>query len=554
MPRLSILLKSTAGLAVVVCFSAWSPGRALAALRTEMVPMRDGVKLATNVYLPDGQGPWPVVLTRTPYGKDGRFGENEAAPYLKKDYVRIVQDCRGRFASEGEYRAFIDDMDDGYDTIEWAAAQPWSTGKIGMTGGSAMGITTNQAAMSGAPHLVCGVVFVAHGSSYRYSGYPGGVFLKNLNEEWLRIQGVPPADVPRPIHRHYDDADRKRDMRHYYSQIKTPMINIGGWYDIFSQGNIDTFVGLQHEGAAPARGNQKLVMGAFGHGRLAGDLKYPGDASQRDAGLAMKWFDYWLKGIDNGILAEPAVRYYVMGDTQDPQAPGNEWRTAEDWPPKAEPTPYFLRAGGKLATAEAETAGDDSFVSDPRDPVPTVGGNNLLLPLGPMDQRPVSSRPDVLVYETEPLLAPVEIAGRVVAELSVSSDAEDTDFCVKLVDVYPNGYQALVLDQAFRLRYREGFEKARRAEPGKIYPIKVDLWSTALVFNKGHKIALHVAGSNAPRFEPHSNTWEPVASYDQAVKAKNTIYRRAGAASRLMLPVASASARPAAEKGAAGAN
>jgi hypothetical protein len=531
--------------------------QALAELQTVMVPMRDGVKLATNVHLPDGVGPWPVVLTRTPYGKDGRFAtESETTPYLKRGYVRIIQDCRGRFASEGEYRAFIDDMDDGYDTIEWAAAQPWCTGKIGMTGGSAMGITTNQAAMSGAPHLVCGVAVVAHGSSYRYSGYPGGVFLKNLNEEWLRLQGVPPTDVPRPIHRDYGEPERHLDMQHYYSKIKTPMINIGGWYDIFSQGNIDTFVGLQHQGAEPAKGNQKLVMGAFGHGRLAGDLKYPDDARNRDAELPMKWFDYWLKGIDNDVVKEPAVRYYLMGDGLDATVPGNEWRTATDWPPESTATAYYLHASGLLSKdAPTVEGGSDTFVSDPNKPVPTVGGNNLLLPLGPMDQRPVSNREDVLVYQSEPLTAPVEITGRVIAELVVSTDAEDTDYCVKLVDVYPNGYQALVLDQAFRLRYREGFDKPVRAEPGKTYPIKVDLWSTALVFNKGHRIAIHVAGSNAPRFEPHSNTWEPVANYDQAVKAKNTVHHQTGAASRLMLPVMKTSASPAAAaKGTAGSN
>ena len=543
--------------AVFLSLALGLPHQLFAELRTLMVPMRDGVKLATNVHLPDGDGPWPVVLTRTPYGKDGRFAaESEVTPYLTRGYVRIIQDCRGRFGSEGEYRAFIDDMDDGYDTIEWAAAQPWCNGKVGMTGGSAMGITTNQAAMSGAPHLVCGVAVVAHGSSHRYSGYPGGVFLKNLNEEWLRLQGVAPADVPRPIHRHYGEPERHLDMQHYYAKIKTPMVNIGGWYDIFSQGNIDTFVGLQHQGAEPAKGNQKLVMGAFGHGRLAGDLKYPDDSKGRDAELPMKWFDYWLKGIDNGVVKEPAVRYYSMGDPQDPNAPGNQWRTASDWPPESTETAYYLHASGMLSkdkpTAEG---GSDTFISDPLNPVPTVGGNNLLLPLGPMDQRPVSSRDDVLVFQTEVLAAPVEIAGRVLAELVVSTDAEDTDYCVKLVDVYPNGYQALVLDQAFRLRYHDGFEKPARIEPGKTYPIKVDLWSTALVFNKGHRIAIHVAGSNSPRFEPHSNTWEPVASIDQAIKAKNTVHHHAGAASRLTLPVTKVYTSDAVEdKEAAGAN
>ncbi|HEV3137842.1 MAG TPA: CocE/NonD family hydrolase [Pirellulales bacterium] len=525
---------------------AWGySAQALAEVMEVMVPMRDGAKLATNVFLPKGDGPWPVVLTRTPYNK-GSAADREAAEtgYTDKGYVRIVQDCRGRFASEGAYRAFIDDMDDGYDTVEWAARQSWSSGKVGMIGGSAMGITANHAAMSGAPHLVCNVVIVGHGSSYHYSGYPGGVFLKNLNEEWLRRQGVLPADVPRPIHRVYDDSFRTRDIQHYFATMKTPTLNIGGWYDIFSQGNIDCFMGLQYHGAEPAKGNQKLVMGAFGHGKLAGDLKYPENAGRlgADPDLSFRWFDHWLKGVDNGVERVPVVQYYVMGDTFDSAAPGNAWRTADHWPPKSDITPYYLHAGHKLspdapqANASAAEAAD-SFVYDPKNPVPTVGGNNLMLPLGPMDQREVSIRGDVLKYETDPLTAAVEIAGPVAAELSVSTDAEDTDFTVKLVDVYPNGYEALVLDQAFRLRFREGFEKMVKAEKNKVYPIKVSLWSTALAFNKGHKIAIHVSSSNSPRFEPHSNTWEPLASYDQSVKATNTVHHSAADASRLMLPV-----------------
>jgi len=516
---------------------------ALAEFKEVMVPMRDGVKLATNIYLPPGEGPWPVVLSRTPYGK-GKAKEREQgeSSYLKRGYVRVVQDCRGKFDSEGAYRAFIDDMEDGYDTVEWVAAQSWSNGKVGMTGGSALGITANHAAMSGAPHLVCNVVVVGHGSSYHYSGYPGGVFLKNLNEEWLRRQGVPPADVPRPIHRVYDDSFRERDIEHYYSKMKTPTLNIGGWYDIFSQGNIDCFVGLQERGAEPAKGNQKLVMGAFGHGKLAGDLKYPADAGRQDPELSFRWFDHWLKGVDNGVEREPAVRYYMMGDTFDPAAPGNQWRTTDQWPPKSEITPYFLNADHKLSTIAPPgdaSVGDlaDTFVYDPKNPVPTIGGNNLMLPLGPMDQREVSGRSDVLKYETDSLSSAVEIAGPVVAELAVSTDAEDTDFTVKLVDVYPNGYEALLLDQACRLRFREGLNRMVRAEKDKIYSVKVNLWSTAVVFNKGHKIAIHVSSSNAPRFEPHSNTWEPLASYDQAIKARNTVHHGPQAASKVLLPV-----------------
>ena len=500
-----------------------------------MVPMRDGITLATNVYLPEGEGPWPVVLTRTPYGKDQMYSAQREAKYPQAGYVRVIQDVRGRFKSGGKYRAFVDDMEDGYDTIEWAAKQPWSNGKVGMEGPSAMGIATNLAAMSGAPHLVCAYVSVAHGSGYRYASYPGGVFLQNLNEEWLRRQGVPPPEVPRPIFRDYSAEDKRFDMQTYLSKINVPMYNLGGWYDIFLEGNIDTFTALQRDGGEGARGKQRLTMGAFGHGPLSGDLKYPAEAGNLMGNEdTMRWFDYWLKGIDNGVMKEPPVKYFVMGDTMDKSAPGNVWRTASNWPPAATTTSYYLTAGGVLSTSKPAKAAKASYVYDPKDPVPSIGGNNLMMDRGPMDQRKVSSRKDVLKFETEPLKTPVEIIGRITAELAVSTDVADTDFMVKLVDVYPNGYEALVLDEAMRLRYRDGL-LPEKATPGKVYPIKVDLWSTALVFNAGHKIAVHVTSSNAPRFEAHSNTWDPVKSYDQAVKATNTIVL--DGRSKLVVPV-----------------
>ncbi len=535
-------LRVTSFVVLTLLSLLWSAA-ALASHQEVMIPMRDGVKLATNIFLPEGEGPFPVVLSRTPYNKGPAEKREQAEKqYTERGYARVVQDCRGRFASEGEYRAFIDDMNDGYDTLEWISKQPWCTGKIGMVGGSALGITANHAAMSGHPALKCNIVIVGHGSSYHNSGYPGGVFLLNLNEEWLRKQGVPPADVPRPIHRVYDDSFRKLDIAHYYDKITVPTINIGGWYDIFSQGNIDCFEGLEYRGAEGARGNQMLVMGAFGHGLLRGDLKYPKDSGPGNLDVQFRWFDRWLKGDANGVETEPAVRYYLMGDTFDEQAPGNEWRTADAWPPQSELTSYYLHSGGKLSTdkpAENASAAEasDTFTYDPKNPVPTVGGNNLMLPLGPMDQREVSSRPDVLKYETAPLEHPVEVVGRIATELFVSTDADDTDFVVKLIDVYPNGYEALVLDQPMRLRFRDGFNRMVKAKPGEVYPIKVDLWSTALVFNKGHKIAIHVSSSNAPRFEPHSNTWEPVKSIDQAVSAQNTVHHTAAQPSRLVLPV-----------------
>jgi predicted acyl esterase len=501
-----------------------------------MVPMRDGVKLATNVYLPDGPGPFPVVLSRTPYGKDQ--GRGDAESINKAGYARVVQDCRGRFKSEGKYVPWENDIEDGYDTLDWIAKQPWSNGKVGMTGGSALGITAHLAAMSGHPALKAAFVTVSHGSPYQNANYPGGIYLKNMREEWLRRQGVPPPDEPKPRIGYYDDDARRLDMRSYLSRINVPFYSVGGWYDIFSQGTIDTFTLLQEKGGPGAKGNQRLYMGGFGHRQLMGDLKYPPEAAGRPMADMIPWFDYWLKGIDNGITRQPRVKYFVLGDPMDKSAPGNDWRTADSWPPASTPTSFYLQPGGKLAAAPPSAAeGKLSFVYDPKDPVPTLGGNNLMMDAGPMDQRPVSSRKDVLKFETEPLKDPVEIAGKLLAELFVSTDAEDTDFIVKLVDVYPNGYEALVMDQGQRMRLRNGMFRPELTEPNRVYPIKVDLWSTALVFNRGHKIAIHVQSSNYPRFEPHTNTWDRLRSYEKSVKATNTVYCNARQASRLVLPV-----------------
>lgn len=503
--------------------------------REEMVAMRDGVHLATSIYLPLGEGPWPVVLTRTPYGKDAMYGPQTHKAYLAHGYVRVVQDVRGKFKSEGKYAAFVDDMKDGYDTIEWIAKQSWSNGKVGMVGPSAMGITQNLAAIAAPPHLVTAFVQVAPSSTFRYSNYPGGLFLRNLNEEWLKAQGVPTGDITRPVIRDYDEEARLNDLRAQVTHVNIPMYNVGGWYDIFEQGSLDSFMVLQTEGGPKARGNQKLMMGAFGHGVLKGDLKYPADAGNLNEGDTLRWFDYWLKGIDNGLMKEPAVRYYVMGDTFDKSAPGNLWRTADSWPPPATATSYYLTESHTLSTAKPARAGKLSYISDPKNPVPAIGGNNLMMDRGPMDQRTVSNRGDVLKFETEPLKEAVEVIGPISADLAVSTDAEDTDFIVKLVDVYPSGYEALVMDQGSRLRYQIQKGGAARPEKNKIYPIKVDLWSTSLVFNAGHKIEVLVQSTNSPRFDVHSNTWEPVKSYDQAVKATNTV--ALDGRSKIVLPV-----------------
>jgi putative CocE/NonD family hydrolase len=345
---------------------------------------------------------------------------------------------------------------------------------------------------------------------------------------------VPRPDGPRPTFQTYSAEPGPRDFRRYPDRITVPFFSVGGYYDIFEQGNIDAFEFLEAKGAPSIQGKNRLVLGPFGHGPISGDLKYP-DGISIGTVDPIPWFDYWLKGIDNGITKEPNVRYFVMGDTFDKSAPGNQWQNASSWPPKATATSYYLAPAHSLTAVQP--SGDDkvSYVYDPRDPVKTVGGNNLMLDHGPMDQRAIGSRKDVLKFETEPLKQAVEVVGPLSAELMVSTDAADTDFMVKLVDVYPNGYEAIVNDGAFRLRYVNGFDKQSRIQSGAPHKIKVDLWSTALVFNAGHKMAVHVSSSNFPRFERHTNTWEPLLSYDQSVMATNTVFLNGS--SRIVLPV-----------------
>jgi predicted acyl esterase len=499
-----------------------------------MIPMRDGVKLAAHVYLPDGPGPFPVILSRTPYGKD-RGSDHEL--YLKNGYARVVQDVRGKFKSEGKYVPWVNDIEDGYDTLEWIAKQPWSNKKIGMTGASALGITTHLAAMSGSLYLKAAYVTVSHGNAYANTT-PGGLHLMNMSDEWLKRQGVDVGNNPKPRLAYYDDDARRLDMKWSLAKINVPFYSVAGWYDIFQQGSIDTFTQLQKEGGPGAKGNQKLYIGGFGHRQLMGDLKYSPEAAGRPQADAIRFFDYWLKGVDNGIMKEPAVKYYVLGDTFDKSAPGNVWKTSDTWPPASNPTPVYLNAGNKLTLkAPIEKGMKVTYVYDPKNPTPTFGGNNLMMDAGPMDQRPASSRKDVVKFESDPLDHAVEVAGRVSAELYVSTDAEDSDIIVKFVDVYPNGYEALIMDQGTRLRLRNGVDKPTLVEKNQVYKVKVDLWSTAIAFNKGHKIAIHIQSSNSPRFEPHPNTWDPVKSYDQSVKANNTIHFGVGQESKLILPV-----------------
>ncbi|WP_411286698.1 CocE/NonD family hydrolase [Phenylobacterium sp.] len=515
--------------------------------------LRDGVRLAANVYKPAGRGPWPVVLSRTPYLKDGRRTDENPNPaeqlakqarrYTDAGYVFVVQDVRGKGRSQGFYSAFEHDIEDGYDTVEWAAAQPWSNGKIGMTGGSALGITANAAAMAAPPHLVTAYVVVAPADRLSYS-YPGGVLKDKDTIGWLKGQGVAEDVLAKTRSRSLDDVGWNRvAMTTNRKYIRIPIFNVGGWYDIFNGGSVNNFEYLQNQGAKGARGNQKLLMGPFGHGQLSGDLAYPGsDRLSLGGDQEIRWFDHWLKGIANGIMDEPPVSYFMMASARtNAFSPKNRTLTSANWPPAHREVRYYLTPAKGLTTkAPAEGEAKASYRFDPAKPVETFGGANLTFERGPMDQRAAGQRQDYLRFQTPVLERDVAIAGPVTVELYAATDGADTDFMAKLVDVYPDGYEALVLDAPIRARYRNGRmpDDIAPMTPGAPEKLVIDLWPTAITFEKGHRIAVHVTSSNAPRFEVNPNTGEaPGTTRLKPRVAVNTIYMDAGRPSAIVLPV-----------------
>jgi uncharacterized protein len=504
--------------------------------------MRDDVKLAADIYLPEGDGPWPVILMRTPYLKGNMARGVGAVRYTDAGYAFVVQDVRGTGNSEGEYRPFYHDREDGYDSVEWAAAQSWSNGSVGMTGASAMGITANLAATTAPPSLVAAYVRVAPHLRFDEATFIGGVFKAADSGGWLERQGAGDqvADLKQRVL--WDEEWEVRETAPNLHNVRIPMYNDGGWYDIFAYGNVRNFMYLQQFGAFGAKQRQKLSMGPYGHGALSGDLAYPGyDNLALSGDEEMRWFDYWLRGVDNSIMDEPAVRYYMMASSRKgAHSDLNGWRTAEHWPPPNRPTRIYLQPdlalSGTPPTADADTI---EYKFDPDNPVPTIGGANLTFDRGPMDQRAIGDRDDYLRFQTAPLEAPLAITGHVKVELWVTTDGPDTDFVTKLVDVYPDGYEAIVLDAPLRTRYRHGFraEDVAMMTPGEPTLLVIDLWHTAITFEAGHRIALHVTSSSSPRFEVNDNSGTPPGEPADPRVAVNAVLASESYPSALVLPV-----------------
>ena len=528
-------LLSLTALVGVFCAAACAAGP-----KTCHVPAGDGVKLATDVYLPTGKGPWPVILSRTPYNRSRSNGRYIASG----GYAYVVQDMRGRFDSQGRNLPFIGcgwgKHTDGADTVAWILEQPWCNGRVGTLGGSAGGITQNMLAGAQPKGLRSQYISVAATSLYHQATYIGGAFRHSQVVGWLRQNRFDPEALKiMRDHPTYDTYWHEYDTARKHKVMNVPAVHVGGWFDTFSQGTIDSFAGRQYHGAPGARGTQKLVMGPWAHGigRPAGQLRFPDIRPPKRYGVK-RWFDSTLKGVRNGMGADKAVAYYVMGDARTRGAPGNEWRYADRWPVPATQRPYYFHKSGMLSTARpADARAARQYTFDPANPCPTVGGRNLNIPAGPKNQNSVERRSDVLSFTTGPLGEAVEITGRIIAKIHVSSSAPDTDLSVRLCDVYPDGSSYLMAEGMLRLRYRDSLTRPEPMTPGKTYAVTVDCWSTSVVINKGHGIRVSVTSSNYPRFDVNPGTGRPATAGGETVKQSNRIHCDAGRPSHIILPL-----------------
>jgi predicted acyl esterase len=511
------------------------------------VPATDGTPLATDVYLPFGSGPWPVVLIRTPYDKDGMWEVCIGLALL--EYACVAQDTRGRYESGGEDTVFRDDADDGRVTVEWVADQPWCDGHVGMFGGSAFGIPQYLLAPGADPVLRSIAPVVATPDLYHHAFLQGGAIREALAVNWLEGQDAGEFYDEVRSHRLKDPWWDAVEVLERAGSVHAAGLHVGGWYDIFGQGALDGYSTFQQRGGSGAVGRQYLVMGPWTHNdlfsRRAGALTYPASAAVDPLDLLLPWYEATLRDDPSAIDDWPPVRVYLMGAVDEPGAPGNVWIGFDRWPPRASTAELFLTANGRLDVA-APAAGELELVSDPTDPVPTLGGANLFPDLevdgrpmgdGPQDQRPIEERDDVLVFSTEPLAEPVAVAGPVRCVLWLVPDTSDLDLAVRLTDVYPDGRSMLVLDGVQRARMGCADDRECLLTPGEPVAITVELWSTAIAFNAGHRIRIAVSGSNSPRFEVNPNDGGDLNLPTAPVTATPSLLVGADHPSRLELPV-----------------
>lgn len=515
-----------------------------------MVPMRDGKRLSVYLYTPtDQKGPWPVLFEQRYASLRGNTTRLAAASLAKHGFVVALVNFRGTHLSEGKwvgYRALQwGELQDGYDVCEWLARQPWSTGKVGTFGSSQGGYAQNYLAVTQPPSLVCQYM-TDTGLSLFEEGYRIGGTTRP--ERFKGMDGV--CRVPAHnrellaewfAHPNKDDYWMSEDCTAHFDKMNVPCFTIGSWYDFMNQGSIASFMGRQHRGGPNSRGQQQLIIGPWLHGRLnkgnrVGELTYPANASWPVEEHMVRWFNYHLKGHNNGVDGDPAVRYYVMGAVGEPGAPGNYWRKAKDWPLATESVNMYLHDAGRLSSDFPDVAlSSTRLVSDPRQPM-SIPGRSFP---GARDARAFESQAEVRTFTTEVLEKPVEWTGRIYADLYLSSTAKDTDIIVRVSDVYPDGRSILIVDYPWRLRYREGFESEKLLTPGEVTRVKFPVGWLSQIFNRGHRIRVTIASTGAPLYEPNPQTGKPLTIEfpDDAVVATNTIHHDKQHASKIIAPV-----------------
>ena len=540
------------------------------------VPARDGVTLSTDIYLPDAAGSFPTVLIRTPYSNNSDTQIEQARRFANSGYACVVQDCRGRWDSDGEYYPFREGPD-GNDTQEWIGKQPWSDGHIGMAGGSYLGTVQWQSAPHRSTYLKCMAPRVICCDYFSGLVYPGGAFQLNVLMSWgMRTNArtgqsidyhnwieafynLPVEQMDEQAgrtlpfwkdwveHDTYDAYWQEMDDEPRWGDIEVPAFNMGGWYDLYANQTFTNFNGLRQHGRTPEARQSKLIVGPWPHAlslsTKTGDVDFGnGSLADLDA-LEMRWFDYWLRGIDNGVVDEPPLRLFIMGI--------NEWHDEHEWPLARTDWQkwYFhskgqanaLTGDGALSTTPPASEADDHFLYDPQYPVQTLGGNNCctphIVPWGPYDQRPAEMRGDVLCYTSAPMETDMEVTGPIKVVLFAATDGLDTDWTAKLVDVSPSGYAMNLCDGIIRARYREDRSQPTLLEPGKVYEYEIEVGVTGNVFRKGHCIRVEMSSSNFPRFDRNPNTGHRFGRDTELRQAHQTVCHNSVHPSHIVLPV-----------------
>lgn len=566
MPRLPATACLVFLIAASLTQAAVPPPLQVPGIREEhvMLPMRDGARLSAYLYFPDSQDKLPAVFEQRYADITGLATRRNAALLAQKGFVVAMVNFRGTHKSEGiwqGYRALQwGKLRDGADVCEWLAVQPWCTGKIGTFGSSQGGFAQNYLAVSQPPHLVCQYM-VDTGLSLFHEGYRIGGVTRPERFHTLGMVARGYAEHEALLrewdrHPNYDEYWAAEDCTPHFTKMNVPCFTIGSWYDFMVQGSIQSYLGRQHRGGPSSRGRQWLLLGPWLHGRLnktnkVGELVYPENATWPELEHMTRWFNHWLKGEDNGIEKEPAVRYYVMGATGETSAPGNQWREASDWPPPTEEHRLYLQPDGVLSGAQPSeaTAAYTSYASDPRQPM-SIPGTGFP---GARDARSFEAQAEVRTWTTAPLTRPMEWTGEVLAELFVSSTARDTDFILRISDVYPDGRSMLLMDYPIRARYREGFKKQRMLRPSdaatlasrkdvsgdEIVRLATHVGWTSIVFNTGHRIRVTIASTGAPLYEPNNQTGGPQTMdwMKQTSSAINTIWHDAARPSCIRVPL-----------------